>query len=116
MNQTSSQDEFAKWAKLKRDYERQMSALEASNRKLTDDRLKFNLRSKSLLWLGTNGIKLGLQFWYRKTPVFRLPHNSFPHFIEWWLAFPSSPLGTVYNGGMLINRFSERYGLGSRSR
>lgn len=36
-----------------------------------------------------------LQFWYSKTPVFALPADWFPYYVEWVLSFPRAPLGSV---------------------
>jgi hypothetical protein len=45
--------------------------------------------------LSTNGLKIFLQFWYSKTPVFPLPEDWFPYYVEWIVSFPRAPLGSV---------------------
>ncbi|RAO64064.1 uncharacterized protein BHQ10_000076 [Talaromyces amestolkiae] len=78
MNATSSQDEFAKWAKLRRKHDKAMEEYEAMTR-----------------WLTLNGPRLFIQFYYTKTPVFDLPAGWFPYPVEWILSFPRAPLGSV---------------------
>ena len=46
-------------------------------------------------WLGTNGLRLVLQFWYAKIPMFWFPKGWVPWYIEWLLAFPRAPTGSV---------------------
>ena len=36
-----------------------------------------------------------LQFWYSKTPLFWMPRGWVPWYIEWLLAFPRAPRGSV---------------------
>ena len=40
-------------------------------------------------------MKLVLQFWFTKVPMFALPRGWFPWQVEWLLSFPRAPLGTV---------------------
>lgn len=46
-------------------------------------------------WLSTNGLKIFLQFYYTKTPVFALPADWFPYYVQWILSLPRAPLGSV---------------------
>ncbi|KAF7716663.1 Protein get1 [Penicillium ucsense] len=95
MNSTSSQDEFAKWAKLRRRHDKSVEEYEALNKKISSQKTSFDWSVKSARWLSTNGLKLFLQFWYSKTPVFALPPGWFPYYVEWILSFPRAPLGSV---------------------
>ena len=121
MNSTSSQDEFAKWAKLRRRHDKCMEEYEAisacslhsicryevNNLLLTQNispfidrtiaiqKTSFDWSVKGARWLSTNGLKTFLQFWYMKTPVFALPADWFPYYIQWVLSFPRAPLGCV---------------------
>ncbi|PKX93171.1 guided entry of tail-anchored proteins factor 1 [Aspergillus novofumigatus IBT 16806] len=85
MNNTSSQDEFAKWAKLRRKHDKAMDEYEAMNKKLTAQKTSFDWSVKIARWLSTNGLKIFLQFYYSKTPVFALPAGWFPSYVEWVL-------------------------------
>ncbi|KAL3491444.1 protein get1 [Aspergillus germanicus] len=95
MNNTSSQDEFAKWAKLRRKHDKAMSDYEALNSKLSSQKTSFDWFIKIVRWLSTNGLKIFIQFRYSKTPVFVLPGGWFPYYVEWVLSFPRAPQGSV---------------------
>ncbi|PLB54354.1 protein get1 [Aspergillus steynii IBT 23096] len=95
MNNTSSQDEFAKWAKLRRRHDKAMEEYEAMNKTLTSAKTSFEWTVKIARWLSTNGLKIFLQFWYSKTPVFALPEAWVPYYVAWILSFPRAPMGSV---------------------
>ncbi|KAJ5653442.1 CHD5-like protein [Penicillium lividum] len=95
MNSTSSQDEFAKWAKLRRRHDKAVEEFEAMNQTISSQKSSFDWAVKTVRWLSTNGLKMFLQFWYSKTPVFALPEGWFPYYVEWFLSFPRAPLGSV---------------------
>ncbi|KAJ5718136.1 CHD5-like protein [Penicillium malachiteum] len=95
MNNTSSQDEFAKWAKLRRRHDKAMEEYEAMNKTVSSQKTSFDWAVKTARWLSTNGLKMFLQFWYSKTPVFALPDGWLPYYVEWILSFPRAPLGSV---------------------
>ncbi|KAE8350353.1 Protein get1 [Aspergillus coremiiformis] len=95
MNNTSSQDEFAKWAKIKRRHDKTMDEYEQLNKKVMAEKSSFDWSVKIARWLSTNGVKIFLQFWYSKTPVFALPDAWFPYYVQWILSFPRAPMGSV---------------------
>ncbi|EAW10100.1 guided entry of tail-anchored proteins factor 1 [Aspergillus clavatus NRRL 1] len=95
MNNTSSQDEFAKWAKLRRRHDKAKDEYETINQALTSQKTSFDWAVKIARWLSTSGLKIFLQFYYSKTPVFALPAGWFPSIVEWMLSFPRAPRGSV---------------------
>lgn len=114
MNNTSSQDEFAKWAKLRRRHDKSLEEYETmstcfwlgpedfppinvfmTDKAVSTEKTSFDWSVKTARWLSTNGLKIFLQFYYSKTPVFALPAGWFPYYIEWILSFPRAPLGSV---------------------
>jgi len=95
LSRTSSQDEFAKWAKLKRKVDKGLADLEKYNSTLTSARTSFTLQFSTLIWLLTNGAQLFLVWWYRKRPVFYPPPGWVPGPVSWLLSFPSAPRGAV---------------------
>jgi len=95
LNATSSQDEFAKWAKLRRRHDKITEEYEATNKILASSKVSFDWTIKIVRWLSTNGFKLFLQIYYNRTPMFELPPNWSPYAVEWILSFPRAPLGTV---------------------
>lgn len=58
--------------------------------KTTFDRVVMVLR-----WGGTNGLRFFIQFWYAKQPLFWIPRGWVPGYVEWILAFPRAPTGSV---------------------
>lgn len=48
-----------------------------------------------LRWGGTNGFRFFIQFWYAKQPLFWIPRGWVPGYVEWILAFPRAPTGSV---------------------
>lgn len=48
-----------------------------------------------LRWLGTNGLRFFLQFWFSKQPLFWLPQGWVPGYVEWILSFPRAPSGSI---------------------
>jgi tail-anchored protein insertion receptor len=90
---TSSQDEFAKWAKLNRQHDKQIDDLKKVNSIVDGHKAKFQRAVRMTVWLGTTGIKGGVQWWYKKEPVFWLPAGTFPYWVEYIVAFPKAPKG-----------------------
>lgn len=66
------------------------AALSLQEFKTTFDRVVTALR-----WIATNGLRLLLQFWFAKEPLFWVPRGWVPGYIEWLLAFPRAPRGSV---------------------
>ena len=55
----------------------------------------FDRTVSTLRWLGTNGLRFFLQFWYSKRALFWIPRGWVPGYVEWLLAFPRAPTGSV---------------------
>lgn len=92
---TSSQDEFAKWAKLDREYGKLKVEIEDINNSLTATKARIFTIISSAIFLSTTGVKMFLRIKNRKAAVFWLPPHSFPYAIEYVLSFSSAPLGSV---------------------
>ncbi|KAI2631918.1 CHD5-like protein-domain-containing protein [Hypoxylon sp. NC1633] len=95
LNATSSQDQFAKWAKLRRQHDKLLEQLEKTKSSYEATKAKFDSTANTLRWLATTGLKFILPFWYGKEPMFWLPQGWFPYYAEWILSFPRAPLGSV---------------------
>ncbi|KAB8288854.1 hypothetical protein EYC80_010757 [Monilinia laxa] len=68
MNATSSQDEFAKWAKLRRQHDKLYDQLEKSKSSLDSTKSTFDSSVSTLRWLATNGLlapmgSISIQAW-----------------------------------------------------
>jgi hypothetical protein len=95
LNATSSQDEFAKWAKLQRQHDKLLEQLEKMKRAIDGSRTKFDGYISALRFLLTRAPQFILPMWFAGQPVFWLPHGMFPWAIEWLISFPKAPLGSV---------------------
>ncbi|CAL1706706.1 unnamed protein product [Somion occarium] len=95
--QTSAQDHFAKWAKLRRSVDKGLSDLEKLNSELASTRTGFSLKFNSTIWISTTGLQFIVGWWYRKSAVFFLPPSWFGP-LTWWLSFPFAPAGSVSCG------------------
>ncbi|KAI1210438.1 CHD5-like protein-domain-containing protein [Annulohypoxylon truncatum] len=95
LNATSSQDQFAKWAKLRRQHDKLLEQLEKMKTSHEASKATFDRSVNIVRWLATTGLKFVLPFWYAKQPMFWLPQGWFPYYVEWILSFPRAPIGSV---------------------
>ncbi|KAF2480183.1 CHD5-like protein-domain-containing protein [Neohortaea acidophila] len=93
LNATSAQDEFAKWAKLRRQHDKAKEKYEAQAQQSA--RQTFDRIASALRFLGTQGLNFGCNFYFGKQAMFWLPSGWFPYPVEWVLSFPRAPLGAV---------------------
>lgn len=45
--------------------------------------------------MGINGLRFFIQFWYANVPLFWIPEGWLPKYVEWILAFPRAPMGSI---------------------
>ncbi|KAL6714856.1 GET complex subunit get1 [Lecanora helva] len=95
LNATSSQDEFAKWAKIRRQHDKLEGEYDEKSNALKSFKQTFDRTTHFLRWIGTNGLRFFLQFWFAKQPLFWIPRGWVPGYVEWLLAFPRAPTGSV---------------------
>ncbi|TVY20194.1 Protein get1 [Lachnellula arida] len=95
LNATSSQDNFAKWAKLRRQHDKLVEQVEANKKLLDGTKSTFDSAISALRWLGTNGLRMLIQFWFQKQPMFWIPKGWVPYYAEWLLSFPRAPVGSI---------------------
>ncbi|KAF9419189.1 GET complex subunit get1 [Podila epigama] len=94
LSRTSSQDEFAKWAKLRRKMDSKIADLEKLTSDLHVSKAAFEIKFKGLLWFITSGIQFIMVAWYRCVPVFYLPGGWFGP-AEFILSLPFAERGSV---------------------
>lgn len=92
---TSSQDEFAKWAKLRRQHDKMLEELEKKKSGIDTTRASFDKTVAAVRWISTSGARWIIPMWYAREPMFWLPHGWFPYYAEWIISFPRAPLGSV---------------------
>ncbi|KAK3493306.1 CHD5-like protein-domain-containing protein [Neurospora crassa] len=95
LNATSSQDEFAKWARLRRQHDKLLEDLEKRKKELDAAKTKFDRTLTTVRVVATRGLQWFLPFWYSRQPMFWLPYGWFPYYVEWFASFPRAPLGSV---------------------
>lgn len=117
---TSSQDEFAKWAKLRRKVDKGIADLDklsmfpflfsrsaltrllltttpfTTDGTLSSSRTTFTLLFKGLMFILTTLLPFAVTSYYGKTPIFWLPPggNWFGP-LGWFLSLPRAPAGSV---------------------
>ncbi|KAK4047523.1 GET complex subunit get1 [Microbotryomycetes sp. JL221] len=94
---TSSQDEFSKWAKIRRKLDKAVAELETANSSTTATKQAFIKLFKSFLFVLTTVLPFIITSWHRKEAVFFLPPGWFGP-ATWWLGLPSAPAGGVACG------------------
>ncbi|CEP19493.1 hypothetical protein [Parasitella parasitica] len=94
LSKTSSQDEFAKWAKLRRKLDKSVADLEKLNSDIAYSKTAFELKVKSALWFLVHGSQLVMVLWFRKSAVFYLPPGWFGP-AQRFLSWPFAPAGSV---------------------
>ncbi|KXN80786.1 Protein GET1 [Leucoagaricus sp. SymC.cos] len=95
LSQTSAQDQFAKWAKLRRSVDKNLSELEKLNSKLSSGKTTFTIVFRIFLWILVNIPQYAIAWRYRSKGVFWLPQGWFNPVVTWWLSFPFAPRGSV---------------------
>ncbi|KAK7005855.1 CHD5-like protein-domain-containing protein [Favolaschia claudopus] len=95
--QTSAQDQFAKWAKLRRSVDKGLADLEKLNGEISARKSGFSMRFNSAIWILTTGLQFFVGWWYRRAAVFYLPPGWLGP-LGWWLALPFAPAGSVSVG------------------
>ncbi|KLO18337.1 hypothetical protein SCHPADRAFT_936206 [Schizopora paradoxa] len=95
--QTSAQDQFAAWAKLRRRVDKGLADLEKLNGELGSARASFSMKFNVFIWIVTTGLQFAVGWWYSKTAIFYLPSGWLGP-ATWWLSLPFAPAGSVSCG------------------
>ncbi|KAL2891372.1 Protein get-1 [Ceratocystis lukuohia] len=95
---TSSQDEFAKWARLRRKHDKLYEGLEKKKQSFDAVQAQYNTIINAVRLLITRAPQYIIPFWFSREPMFWLPKNLFPYYAEWFLSLPKAPLGSVSIG------------------
>lgn len=109
-NAISAQDNYAKWTKLNRSIDKLDAEIKLLNESLTTDQAHVG---KYLGYVITVFTTLPIWFfrvWFRKSSIFYLPAGVLPYPVEWFLALPFMPTGTV---GLTIWMFALNSVVGS---
>ncbi|KAJ1970403.1 GET complex subunit get1 [Dimargaris xerosporica] len=91
---TNAQDEFAKWAKLKRRLDKCTAAYDAEASALAFAKSGFEIKFMIAIRVLLHGLRTFVLYWYRAEPVFYVPLRWFDPFTP-LLAYPFAPSGSV---------------------
>ncbi|KAI7863283.1 WRB/Get1 family [Spinellus fusiger] len=94
LSKTSSQDEFAKWAKIRRKLDKGLADVEALGAEIAYNKTAFELKAKSAVWCCVHGSQWLMVLWFRKSAVVYLPPHWFGP-MQWILSMPFAPAGSV---------------------
>ncbi|KAK4610290.1 hypothetical protein CLAFUW4_14134 [Fulvia fulva] len=95
MTATSAQDNFAKWARLRRGHDKAKEKYDKQAQSSRSLRSTFDSIVSKLRWVGTQGVNFLLTTYYAKQPMFWLPQGWVPYHAEWVLSLPRAPLGSI---------------------
>jgi len=95
MKATSAQDDFARWARLRRQHDKLQEECKKYSSEQSSSRAKFDSRVNTIRFVVINGFRVYLQWNFTRVPMFWLPKGWIPWHGEWILAFPYAPLGSV---------------------
>lgn len=91
----SAQDEFSRWAKVRRQHDKAVAAYDKQAESVKSTKATFDKAANTLRWFALTGVRLLMQFWYSRRPMFWIPQGWLPAYAEWILAFPRAPTGSV---------------------
>jgi len=97
LSNTSAQDDFAKWAKIRRRVDKQVSELEAMNNSLASHKNQFSTYAKVILFILTSGLQWSFTTRYSRDAIVYLPIEWFGP-LTWFLALPFAPKGALSCG------------------
>jgi tail-anchored protein insertion receptor len=91
---TSAQDQFAKWAKLRRQHDKLMAKYTELSSSYSSLQMQFSTLTGWVLYVALWSCQVVILVWYSSTPVFYLPEDWFGPLTS-WLKFPFAPVGSV---------------------
>ncbi|CAD6580638.1 MAG: GET complex subunit get1 [Cyphobasidiales sp. Tagirdzhanova-0007] len=94
LSNTSAQDDFAKWAKIRRRVDKHVADLEALNTSLVSHKSKFGTYSKVVLFLLTSGLQWYFTTAHSRKAIVYLPQDWFGP-LTWFLSLPFAPKGAI---------------------
>lgn len=91
----SSQDEYARWTKLNRQFDKLTTEVDTLVEQTATERSQLVATVNLAITIFTVAPVWLLRLWYRKTVFFYFPKDALPHSVEWVLAFPFTLTGGV---------------------
>lgn len=91
----SAQDQYARWTKLNRLYDRLSTEVNSLGESVSAEKARVSMLIGLLLMALTTVPIWFARFWYRKIVLFYFPPNVLPYPIEWLVALPFTVTGGV---------------------
>lgn len=91
----SAQDEYAKWTKLNRQYDKLSAEVDKLADELAAGKTKVTGIVRTLITVFTVAPVWFARVWYRKTTFFYFPVGALPPYLEWILALPFGVTGGI---------------------
>ncbi|KAF5212878.1 GET complex subunit get1 [Clavispora lusitaniae] len=91
----SAQDEYAKWTKLNRQFDKLNSEVNDLAEATSSEKAQISKLVNLAIAATTTAPIWFSRIWYRKVVLFYLPPKVFPYYIEWVLALPFIVTGGV---------------------
>ncbi|KAI8929580.1 WRB/Get1 family, partial [Entophlyctis helioformis] len=92
ISRTSAQDEFAKWAKMRRQYDKLLSNFEQAAKERASKKSSFEFMMSWGLWILFWVLQILFIIVWRKEAMFYIPRDWVGPFSS-WLRFPFAPAG-----------------------
>lgn len=89
----SAQDQYAKWTKLNRQFDKLNAEVAALVEGVSAERLSVTKATGFALTAATAAPVWFARFWYRKQVLFYFPQGVWPYPVEWLLALPFTATG-----------------------
>lgn len=91
----SAQDEYAKWTKLNRQHDKLTAEILLLTEVISGDKVAITKLVGIILTVTTTLPIWFFRLFFRKSVLFYLPTGVLPYYLEWFLAVPFFPVGSV---------------------
>lgn len=91
----SAQDEYAKWTKLNRQHDKLAAEILQLTEDISGDKASITRLVGIVLTVTTTLPIWFFRLFFRKSVLFYLPTGVLPYYLEWFLAVPFFPVGSV---------------------
>ncbi|WFD34740.1 GET complex subunit get1 [Malassezia cuniculi] len=95
LNTTSAQDEFAKWARLRRSIDKLTADLDQTNKGLAGSQFTFSIFFRAVMFVINSIVPFVMTSYYGSTPMFFLPPGDWFGPLGYLFSFPKAPAGAV---------------------
>ncbi|KAL4401199.1 GET complex subunit Get1 [Malassezia pachydermatis] len=95
LNMTSAQDEFSKWARLRRKVDKLTQEVDEQNKTMASSQFMFSIMFKGFMFVLNSAIPFILNWYFKRVPMFYLPPGDWFGPLGPLFSFPNAPAGAV---------------------